>query len=135
MVLPRYMRQMSYTWPLSIVHFEMLNVMNAFCLWGGFGSNKEVKVHCDNAAVVSILNSRKSRDPFLSACAHTLWLIKADFNINVTVVHIPGHSNIYADILSQLCHYKNLNNSIVQYLKSCTWYNVDKHSLCPDFSI
>ena len=79
----------------------MLNMMVVFCMWGSAWSNKKIRIHCDNTAVVSILSSGRSKDPFLSTCAQTLWLIKAIFNICVVVVPIPGHENVYADTLSQ----------------------------------
>ena len=77
-----------YRLSLTIVHFEMLNVMVVLRLWGGSWKNSSVTVHCDNAAVMSVLNSGSSRDPFLAAIARTLWLIKAQYNIKLIVKHI-----------------------------------------------
>ena len=124
-----------YRMALSIVHFEMMNVMVAFRLWAQAWTNSRVEVHCDNAAVVSVLNSGSSRDPFLAACARTLWLLKAKFNILVTVSHIRGKDNVYADILSRWPNMKYNGSPVVHYLKSCTWHTVDDHDLQPDFSI
>ena len=124
-----------YRLKLSIVHFEMLNVMVAFRLWAHEWDNSRVEVHCDNAAVVSVLNSGSSRDLFLAACARTLWLIKAQFNIIVTVSHIRGKDNIYADILSRWPSMRHGHSPVIQYLKSCTWHNVSIDDLQPNFSI
>ena len=124
-----------YRLKLSIVHFEMLNVMVAFRLWAHEWDNSRVEVHCNNAAVVSVLNSGSSRDPFLAACARTLWLIKAQFNIIVTVCHIRGKDNVYADILSRWPSMRHGHSPDIQYLKSCTWHNVSIDDLQLIFSI
>ena len=57
---------MGFLWSRSIVQFKMVNVMVAFRMWGSLWTNEKVKVN--NAAVVSILNNRRTKDPFLSAC-------------------------------------------------------------------
>ena len=124
-----------YKLTLSIVHFEMLNIMVAFRVWGHQWKDDNIKVHCDNAAVVSILNSGRTKDKFLAACARTLWLIKAKYNIKVTVEHIQGVKNIYADTLSRWLHFKNVDNDTVRHLKSCAWTDIHMGTLNPDFSI
>ena len=124
-----------YRLSLTIVHFEMLNVMVALRLWGESWTNATVKVHCDNAAVVSILNSGSSRDPFLAAAARTLWLIKAQYNIKLIVTHIRGTDNTYADILSRWSHFKGSNSSVVQFLTKCRWNTIDVNWLQPNFNI
>ena len=95
---------------LSIVHYEMINVIIAFRTWGHLWKNNWVQVFCDNSAVVHILNTGASRDVFLSACARTLWLMKARHNIKITVEFIAD--NKYADVLSRWDHFQNINNSI-----------------------
>ena len=124
-----------YKMRLSIVHFEMLNVMVAFLLWAHDWVNNRVEVHCDNAAVVSVINSGSSRDPFLAACTRTLWLIKAQYNIIVSVSHIRGKDNVYADTLSRWPSMKHTQSPVIQYLRSCTWHTVNTNDLQPDFSI
>ena len=84
----------------------MLNVMVAFGVRGPQWVNNKVKVYCDNAAVVNILNSGRTKDSFLSACGRTWWLIQAKYNIKVCVQHIQGSKNIHADTLSWWFHFK-----------------------------
>ena len=67
-----------YKLSLSIVHYEMLNVMVAFRVWGPQWQDESIKVYCDNAAVVSILNTGHTKHNYLAACARTLWLINAN---------------------------------------------------------
>ena len=117
------------------MHFEMINVMTALRVWGPAWRDQRIKVHCDNAAVVEVLNRGASRDTFLCACARTIWLIKAKYNLQLLVVHIRGADNVYADMLSRWSHVKNLNTSVVKHIKSCTWYEVDISDLQPNFSI
>ena len=124
-----------YKWLLNIVHYEMMNVVVAFRTWAHLWKDSSIQVHCDNSAVVSVLNTGISRDPFLATCARTLWLIKACCNIKVKVIHIHGKDNIYADTLSRWFHFKHTTSAVVQYLKSCEWYTVDTHWLQPNFSI
>ena len=109
--------------------------MVAFRVWGPQWENNKIKVFCDNAAVVSILNSGRTKDSFLSACARTLWLIQAKYNIKVCVQHIQGSKNIYADTLSRWFHFQNIDNEHVAHLKECEWFKVDIDTLQPDFSI
>ena len=120
---------------LNIVHLEMLNVMVAFRTWGHDWENLKVKVFCDNYAVVNILNNGRTRDPFLSACARSIWLVQAKFNIQVSVEHIQGQCNTYADTLSRWHHFKNCDSSTVNYLKLCDWYDIQTDTLQPDFYI
>ena len=49
-----------YKWALSIVHFEMVNVVIAFRVWGKQWVNTWVEIFCDNAAVVSVLSTGSS---------------------------------------------------------------------------
>ena len=43
----------------------------------------------------------KTKDNFLNACLHALWLQTARYNIGLCVVHILGKDNHVADALSR----------------------------------
>ena len=124
-----------YKSTLSTVHFEMVNVVVAFRVWGKLWTNKWVEIFCDNAAVVSVLSSGSSKDPFLCACARTLWMIKAQLNIKTSVQFIPGCHNNYADTLSRWHNLHSTNTLAVQFLKLCEWFTVCNDDLRPDFAI
>ena len=47
---------------MGIVHLEMLNILVAMRLWGPSWKGKNIKIHCDNAAVVCVLTTRKTKD-------------------------------------------------------------------------
>ena len=55
-----------------------------------FGQIKKLKFFCDNQAVVEVLTTGKTKDPFLATCARNIWLITAIFNIEIIVIHVPG---------------------------------------------
>ena len=62
---------------------------------------KSVLIHCDNLAVVHTLNSGRAWDEYLGTIARNIWLLTASFDIDLTVVHIPGADNRLADELSR----------------------------------
>ena len=62
---------------------------------------KKVLIHCDNAAVVCVLRSGKTRDPYLGACACNVWYVAATSDIDLQYTHIRGVDNKVADALSK----------------------------------
>ena len=70
---------------LHITQLEMLNVVVALKVWSQLWANKKVKIFCDNQAVVEVLNTGKTKDPFLATCARNVWLITAIFNIKIII--------------------------------------------------
>ena len=56
---------------------------------------------CDNAAVVNVLRSGKTKDPFLGVCARNLWFESALADVDMQYVHIIGKVNRTADLLSR----------------------------------
>lgn len=47
------------------------------------------------------LTTSKTRDPILGACARQIWLEGAIRDINIKIVHEPGHSIPLSDALSK----------------------------------
>ena len=86
---------------LHITQLEMLNVVVALKIWAKLWADKKVKIHCDNQAVVEVLTTGKTKDPFLATCVRNIWLIIAIFNIEIIVIHVPGKHNQIADLLSR----------------------------------
>ena len=56
----------------SIVHLEMVNILLAVRLFQVQWSGRRVLIRCDNEAVVSVLRSGRTRDPYLGACARNI---------------------------------------------------------------
>ena len=50
---------------LHIMQLEMLNVVIALKVSSQLWANKKVKIFCDNSAEVEVLNTGKTKDPFL----------------------------------------------------------------------
>ena len=108
---------------LHITQLEMLNVVVALKVWSKLWSDKKVKFFSDNLAVVEVLKSGKTKDPFLATCARNIWLIMAIFNIEIIVVHVPGCDNHIADLLSRWVVTPNPEQKLRQYLPNFIWIN------------
>ena len=86
---------------LGIVHLEMLNVYLALRIWAPHWAGKRVRFECDNQAVVSVIKSGRTRDMILAAYARNICMLTAVFDIEITVIHLPGVENTVADLLSR----------------------------------
>ena len=102
---------------LKIVHLEMINVLVALRIWGKFWQHSQVKIYCDNLAVVQVVANSKTRDPFLGACIRNLWLAAAHLDILLQVEHIRGEHNVRADLLSRMYSDKPVNEPLLQTLR------------------
>ena len=60
-----------------------------------------VLVHCDNQAVVEVVNAGYCKDPHLMQLLQCLFFITTFFKISVKAPHIAGHRNTGADALSR----------------------------------
>ena len=80
---------------------ELIPIMIATLVWGQLWSGGRVIAHCDNTAVVSVLNSRYSQDKMLMQMLRGLFFIEAYFQFQLSAVHLPGIHNGLADDLSR----------------------------------
>ena len=85
----------------TIVHLEMINLLLVLRLLHNKRTSNKVLIHCDNQAVVTVLNTGKTHDPFLAACARNVWYVTAVNDIDACFSHIRGVDNTVADILSR----------------------------------
>ena len=58
-------------------------------------------IHCDNEAVVQVVNKGCCKDPDLMHLLRTLFFIAAHYEITVQAVHIAGKENTGADAISR----------------------------------
>ena len=86
---------------LNIATKELLPIVIASILWGKFWTGTYVLCHCDNQAVVNIVNNRYSRDPDMMHMIRTLFFISAHYHFELVSRHIPGSVNQVADTLSR----------------------------------
>jgi hypothetical protein len=120
----------------NIAYWEALNVLVALRTWAEKFRNRTVRIHCDNAAAVSVFQTSRASDKILQAVARNIWLLAATWDINLIVEHIPGKDNVVADLLSRwrLCAnplaklYTVLNDAPV-------WWQVKANDLLLDWLI
>lgn len=80
---------------------EMLALIAAVKLWGDRWAGKKIIAHCDNMACVLLINSNRSRDPWMQACIRELWYIACGFSLEIRAKHIQSSVNTIADHLSR----------------------------------
>ena len=88
----------------SIHHLEVLGILLPVRLWGHQWRRLRILVQCDNAAVVSSLNSGRVQDPLLASCLRELWFLVAlnEFGqFELRAVHLSSADNRLADLLSR----------------------------------
>ena len=85
----------------NITRKELVPIVIAAAIWGLQWRGSTVQVLCDNAAVVSILNSNTSRDKEVMHLLRCLAFISAKFQFILVASHLPGQLNTAADALSR----------------------------------
>ena len=84
----------------TICHMEEINVA-AICMWASTLQGCLVHLHMD-AMAAALIQLGQSRDAYIQACAHELWLICATTDITLVMSHILGESlTLMADTLNQ----------------------------------
>ena len=89
----------SVSWDISAK--ELLPILYALVMWGSHWRGRVVVFHCDNMAVVSVVNTGSSRDSTLMHMLRCLFFVAAKFEVQVRAQHIPGIMNVAADALSR----------------------------------
>ena len=79
----------------SIAVKELLPIIIAVGTWGRCWKGSTVLCHCDNEAVVSVINKGACKDK------HCLFFMEAEFNLSLAACHVPGKANIEADAISR----------------------------------
>ena len=79
---------------------ELLPIVLGVAIWGSQWSGLSVRCHCDNAAVVAIINSETSKDERAMHLMRCLFFFLAKFKVTLVGEHIPGKHNQVADALS-----------------------------------
>ncbi len=90
----------------SIALKELVPIVVACIVWGQEWKGQEWKgqvvvAHCDNMAVVKVVNTGYSKDKMLMHLLQALFWVRAHWEVVVRVVHIPGHKNGPADAISR----------------------------------
>ena len=80
---------------------ELLPILFAVAIWGSQWAGSLVECHCDNMAVVMVVNAGCCKDPMLMHLLRCLFFLAAHFSVTVKALHIPGVENIAADAISR----------------------------------
>lgn len=94
------------SWPAQMQDFhitfkELFPIVLAVEIWGVALANSKVLFSTDNQAVAHILNRTSSKDSLLMKLVRRLVVTCLTHNILFKAVHIPGSTNVIADLLSR----------------------------------
>ena len=78
---------------------ELLPVVVACAVWGRAAKGGRIQCRTDNAAVVSIVNSGRSKDELAMHLVRCLAFFAAYFEYRIRAIHISGRENGAADAL------------------------------------
>ena len=86
----------------SIAVKELVPIVMACLAWGTAWRRQKVLAHCDNQAVVEVINTGSFKDPeLMQLLLRSLFFITAHFEIALRALHIPGRHNTGADAISR----------------------------------
>ncbi len=86
---------------LHIAAKELIPIIIGAVIWGQEWQGKNVKVWCDNTAVVACLKTRYSKDSTLMQLLRCLFFVEAFLQFRLRAFHIAGANNELADALSR----------------------------------
>ena len=81
---------------------ELLPIVLAVRRWGPVWTNQRVLFLSDNTAVVTVINRQTAKDPQLMSLLRQLIVACLSYNICFRAKHIPGKTNVVADLISRL---------------------------------
>ena len=85
----------------NIALMELYPICLSFYLWGPCLANKCITLHCDNQAIVAIINSSTSKDSQIMVLVRKIVYICMSNNILIHAVYIPSKANLICDLLSR----------------------------------
>ena len=86
---------------VHIVHLELLAIVVGVRLWKKLLTGQRFVVGCDNQAVVTIINTRRSKNKLLQVLLRELMFALATAEAELFAVHVMGSSNEISDTLSR----------------------------------
>ena len=106
----------------------------ALKMWGSQWAGSHILFFCDNAAVVQVVDTGKTRDPLLATCLRNIWMITATHDIKISIKHIAGSKNIISDLLSRIYSDKKIDNTLLNQLQM-NWDRVPPEFFDIDFKV
>ncbi len=86
----------------DITLLELFPILVALHIWGEQLRNKKIVFHCDNMAVVHILNTMTSKSETVMFLVRRLAILCFHSNMVLKAVHVAGYNNGICDALSRL---------------------------------
>ena len=81
------------------MHLEMVSILITIRLFKLQWTLRRVLICCDNDAVVTVLKTGKTPDPYLAACSCNIWYSSALCDIYLQYAHIRAVDNKVPNIL------------------------------------
>lgn len=79
---------------------RLLPILFSMVLWGKWWSGKRVECHCDNMAVVAVVNTGHAKGRFMMLMLRCMFFVAAYHDIHIHATHLPGVENTAVDALS-----------------------------------
>ena len=95
--IPEYCRMLN----LSINAWECFNLLVSVRCWADHWRGQTVLIYSDNWATVCAVNSGRAEDPLMRGALRELWLLAANWDIDLRVRHRPGVELVIPDLLSR----------------------------------
>ena len=86
---------------ISIDWQELYAIVVASYIWAPLWAQKRIVFYGDNQAVVSIINSKRSKSPRIMDLVRALTLQTMKYNFYFKALHVPRHYNDIADSISR----------------------------------
>lgn len=86
---------------VDVNHLEIRALAKAVCTWGHQWNGWKITFHCDNEAVVNVVQSGKYRADGFGDLLRSIYMIAALNQFDFRIVHIAGLANTSADYLSR----------------------------------
>ena len=84
----------------NILIIELLPIVLAVHYWAS-PSDSRILFHCDNQAIVAVINKQTSQDNITMSLILSLVFSCLKYSIMFVAKHIPGKHNVIADLLSR----------------------------------
>ena len=105
---PTKWHSIGYTSDITLL--ELFPILVAVCIWGKELTNKRLALHCDNQAVVHIINTMSSKSAHVMCLVRLLTMKCLHNNTLLRASHVPGKHNLICDALSrfQMARFREL---------------------------
>ena len=105
---------------VHIAHLELLAIIVGVRLWADLVHGKRFTIACDNEAVVTIINSGRSRNCLLQQMLRELAFCLANLDTEIHATYISSGANLMSDLLSRWSLHDKYQDQFNQ-LKQQNW--------------